>query len=276
MLSDTMPFYHQNQVEKYWDYATRFCALRSKKIRIKGGEISVLDDSGCSNKEQLSEIIKGVMLRRLKKDVLSELPTKSKTIIPICSVNKQDEKDFMANLQSDSQGTIPRAEIIEKYRKYAINKKLPEAIKFISDIAENEKVIVGIHHREPANKLYQALKEFNPLAISGKTTPEQRQKIVNDFQNKPEHRVIICSIKAAGVGITLTAASKVVILETMWSPGELEQFSDRAHRIGQTNNVDVYYLVIRKSIDSGMMAILVNKNKNISEIVDGNIKELFT
>lgn len=87
------------------------------------------------------------------------------------------------------------------------------------------------------------------IRIDGRTPPAARQEYVNKFQQDDSCKVAVLSILAAGVGITLTAASTVVFAEMHWTPGVLEQAEDRAHRIGQKSAVNVHYLCAPGSID---------------------------
>lgn len=256
----------------YRSFTIRYCNAGFKYIPTMYGQKRIWDDSGASNKQELHNLLSNYMLRRLKQDVLTELPAKTKSIIPIC--NGEDNVDALfkaeiAGTEQDNYQGLPKAALIEQYRMWAVEKKMAESIKFISEIAENEKVVVGIHHRKPGQDIMLALAKYKPLSISGGDTPEHRQQAVNDFQTKPEHRVIIVSIKAGGMGITLNAASKVVIMQPTWTPGELTQFEDRCHRLGQINPVNIYYLTLRNSIEAAMFHLLIEKNKTITEIVEG-------
>ena len=115
--------------------------------------------------------------------------------------------------------------------------KLNDVVDYVSDIVESgEKIIIFIHLKEVA----QHLKKMFPAAvtITGDDNNVERQRAVDSFQNDPDCQVIICSIKAAGVGLTLTASSRVAFVELPWHPADVEQCEDRAHRIGQKNSVN--------------------------------------
>ena len=283
MLLGMFPSSEHWYLGDWFHFTKRFCGGYFQEITVKGWKkIKVYNDSGATNKDQLSELLKKIMIRRLKKDVLPELPQKSKIIIPIEDSDEAVEQDFQARIdQAKATDTdlgdqrIPAAAIVEEYRKYAINKKLPESIKFVSEICENEKCVVGAHHKEAIIQLKIGLAQYNPLVITGDTPVDERFAIVKSFQEDPKHKVIICSIKAAGVGLTLTAASKLVVCEPTWTPSDLFQFEDRIHRISQEDNVEIYYLTLRNSIDMAMFKLLTEKQETISHIVDNNKQGFF-
>lgn len=107
------------------------------------------------------------------------------------------------------------------------------------------------------------------IRIDGSTPSAQRQALVDLFQDTPTCRVAVLSITAAGVGLTLTAASNVFFAELFYNPGALMQAEDRAHRIGQQDTVNVQYLVARNTIDEQLFRILNNKISVLGETLDG-------
>jgi hypothetical protein len=114
-----------------------------------------------------------------------------------------------------------------------------------------------------------ALKEFNPVKVTGSVKNEDRQKAVDTFQTDKKCRVFVGNIKAAGVGLTLTAASHVIFVEASWSPADIQQAADRCHRIGQKDNVTVDLLTISESIDSLVLHSVLTK----MDVIDRIIKE---
>jgi SWI/SNF-related matrix-associated actin-dependent regulator 1 of chromatin subfamily A len=111
--------------------------------------------------------------------------------------------------------------------------------------------------------------------ITGKINKEQRQKAVEQFQNDPETRGIICSISAAGVGLTLTEADHEIFVEMPWTPAETDQCEARAHRMGQKNNVLVSYLLADKSLDVAKFN-LVEKKRQIMKFSSGKFENVNT
>ena len=115
-------------------------------------------------------------------------------------------------------------------------------------------------------------REYGTMAvkIDGSVSSEKRQAAVDSFQNDPDVRMFIGNIQAAGVGITLTAASNVVFLELPWNSSLLEQAEDRCHRIGAKNAVNIYYILGADTIDASMAGMIVDKKKIINEIMAEN------
>ena len=107
--------------------------------------------------------------------------------------------------------------------------------------------------------------------VDGRVTLEERQEAVDRFQNDPRCRVFIGQTTAAGVGITLTAASTVAFVESDWVPGKLTQAEDRAHRIGQNDSVSVYHLVFDKSLDARMLQLVLEKQSVQDAALDSEV-----
>ena len=119
------------------------------------------------------------------------------------------------------------------------------------------------------------MKEFPNISvkIDGSVSAEQRDRNVLAFQRHENIRLFVGNIKAAGVGITLTAASNVAFIEFPWSPGELVQAEDRLHRIGQKESVTVYYLLADGTIEEKMAKMLDEKRIVLDKILDGEQTE---
>ena len=111
------------------------------------------------------------------------------------------------------------------------------------------------------------------VKIDGSVSLKKRQEAVDSFQNNPKVKLLIGNIKAAGVGITLTAASNAAIIQFPWTPGELVQASDRIHRISQTKKVTIYNMVGEDTIEEKIIDTLIKKEKIISQILDGKWHE---
>ena len=107
------------------------------------------------------------------------------------------------------------------------------------------------------------------VKIDGSVAAKSRTEIVQEFQDNPSIRLFVGNIKAAGVGITLTAAHNVAFLELPWTPGELDQAEDRCHRIGQKNAVNVWYLLPKNTIEEKMAELIDEKRKVITAVLDG-------
>ncbi|MHC4356630.1 MAG: C-terminal helicase domain-containing protein, partial [Planctomycetota bacterium] len=146
--------------------------------------------------------------------------------------------------------------------------KIPHVVEHVENaIGGSGKVVVFAHHKDVVNGL---MDEFGDRAVklTGETPMAQRQEAVDRFQSDPTIQVFVGNIQAAGVGITLTAASHVVFAELDWVPGNITQAEDRCHRIGQTNSVLVQHLVFDESIDANMAHALTIKQDVLDRALD--------
>jgi SWI/SNF-related matrix-associated actin-dependent regulator 1 of chromatin subfamily A len=107
------------------------------------------------------------------------------------------------------------------------------------------------------------------VKIDGSVSAQKRSEIVDRFQNDPSVRLFVGNIKAAGVGITLTASHNVAFLELPWTPGLLDQAEDRCNRIGQKNAVNIWYLLPRDTIEERLAEMIDDKRKVITAVLDG-------
>ena len=141
-------------------------------------------------------------------------------------------------------------------------------MEWVKDFLETDnKLVIFAHHREFIEKLMIELQEFNPLKIIGGQDLEDRQKSIDNFQNDKNYRVIICSIKAGGVGITLTAACHIAFLEQGWTPAEHDQAEDRCYRIGTKNNVNIYYFVAKNTIEEKILQLINQKREIFKQLM---------
>ena len=136
-----------------------------------------------------------------------------------------------------------------------------------------EKVVVFIHQKEIANRILE--KYPKAVSVRGDDDTESRQKSVDNFQKNPAAQIIVCSIKAAGVGITLTASSRVAFIELPWHPADIEQCEDRCHRIGQKDSVQVTYFLGAETIDEDIYKIIKSK-REVSNVITGTNESIQT
>lgn len=264
---DTMAPY-----EDYRRFAYRFCEAHEGRWGF--------DVSGASNVEELGGRLRATcMIRRLKKDVLEQLPEKTLQIIPFeqdkhtKKIIEQKEYRYTFNIEDlkkhPEKGGV--GELAEIRHELALA-KLPESINYIYDLMESvDKLVIFAHHRDVIDHLHGMLKVYKPVVLTGGMSAEHKQKAVDSFQNDNETRIFIGQIQAAGTGLTLTKASDVVFVETSWVPGEIHQAIDRCHRIGQKSNVTARFLVVEKSLDEHMLKTIFDKEKIISKIANSSI-----
>jgi SNF2 family DNA or RNA helicase len=225
-------------------------------------------------------------VRRLKIDVLPQLPAKTRAIVPVELDNEAEyrlaERDVVAWLQSQpldlrelgaKVAAALRAERLVRLnalKLLAARGKLHAARAWIHDFCSSgERLVVFAHHRE----IQQALLEHfpNALHILGEDSPAARDAALHAFQEPdgPRNQLIVCSIEVAGQGLTLTRSSNVVFLELGWTPAKHDQAEDRCHRIGQQDAVNASYLLAAHTIDETISTLLERKRAVIGAVTDG-------
>ena len=149
--------------------------------------------------------------------------------------------------------------------------KVAPACEYIRAVVDaGNKVVVFAHHKTVIEHLCKEFKH-QQVCINGATPVHTRSEVVRQFQENEDIRVFIGNIQAAGVGITLTAASEIIFVEGDWVPGNLSQAEDRCHRISQTETLFVQHLVVEDTLDAIMARAIIRKQKNISNVVDKEI-----
>lgn len=216
--------------------------------------------------------------QRQKKDVLKELPDKMRSIV-LCDITTrkeyndamQDLSDYLKEYRNATDAQVERSmrgEIMVRIgvcKNISARGKLNEVFEYIDEITESgEKVVVFIHQKEIALKILERYPQA--VSVRGDDNQEQRQNAIDSFQNKPSTNVIVCSIKAAGVGITLTASSRVAFVELPWHPADCDQCEDRCHRIGQKDSVQVTYFLGNETIDQHIYDIIEKKRLVANEV----------
>ena len=255
----------KNGIGKDWmRFVTRYCAAFRKRI---GKNKFAWDTSGASNLEELGTKLKSFMIRRTKKDVLSQLPSKTRQTILIPNDNMarliSDERKAYNTYQQNKNGQALTN--LVNARIAVARKKLPLVIEHIEDVVEQgQKVCVFFHHHEIGDEL---LLHFPDAAhLDGRMKIEDRQANIEKFQNT-SCPIFLGSITAAGIGITLTAASVAVFAELSWVPADLLQAEDRIHRIGQTTPCLIQYMIVEDSIDEDITMALNEKKTVIDKIL---------
>jgi SWI/SNF-related matrix-associated actin-dependent regulator 1 of chromatin subfamily A len=249
----------------FFRFAKRYCNAR----QVWHGRSSHWDFTGASNLDELQERLRGsCMVRRLKADVLKELPAKRRQTIELeiegCQAELDAENDSWGDTDFVSVKARARVQFTEisSARAALALKKVPAVVEHVTDAFESSgKIILFAHHREVIAQLAEGLAQFNPVVITGETPVASRQAAVEAFQNDPSCRLIIGSIGAMGVGLTLTASSHVIFAELDWTPANVTQAEDRAHRIGQLESVLVQHLVVKGSLDARMVELLIQKQE---------------
>jgi len=257
----------------FWDYAQRYCGATHNGFG--------WDFGGAQNEDELHEkLVSTIMLRRLKKDVLKDLPPKVRTVIPLELSNRAeydkasaDFIEWLGEKDPDKVAAAERAETlvrIEKLKQLCIKGKGKQAVEWIRDYIEQDgKLVVFATHKATIKALQKHFPEIS-VVLDGSTAMKDRQAAVDRFQKDPKIKLFLGNIKAAGVGLTLTAASATCFVELGWTPGEHDQAEDRVHRIGQeADSVNAYYLVADGSVETEIAALLDEKRKVLAAVLDG-------
>ncbi|XP_076933368.1 uncharacterized protein LOC143599265 [Bidens hawaiensis] len=264
------------------EYGKRYC---------QGGFFGAYQ--GASNHEELHNLIKAtVMIRRLKKDVLSELPEKRRQQVFLdladkdmkqvnalfCELEVIKGKLKACKSKEDAESLkITERNIINKIYRESAEAKIPAVLDYLGTVIEAGcKFIVFAHHQPMIESIHQFLlkKKVGCIRIDSGTPAGSRQSLVNDFQEKDSIKAAVLSIKAVGVGLTLTAASTVIFAELSWTPGDITQAEARAHRIGQGYSVNVYFLLANDTVDDIMWDVVQSKLDNLGQMLDGHENSL--
>lgn len=150
--------------------------------------------------------------------------------------------------------------------------KVDRAADLAEEIIESgEKVIIFSVFKEPANMLFVKLRNYNPVLVTGDIKDEDVEKNKEKFQTDPNCKVMLATTQKAGTGLTLTAASYAIFIDTPWTAAEFEQAQDRIHRIGATKNVTIYELITKDTIDERVHEIVKDKEAISDFIIDDKI-----
>lgn len=253
-------------------FMTDYCSWSKDQAEEKAEALAHLSD----------KLYECCMIRREKKSVLTELPEKTRTDL-IVDLDPEGRKiyDTAADLREylEKYTGCTDVEIRRKMRMEALVKfmtlrslsakgKVAQAVDFVKTFLANGKpLILFCSYHE----IVDALKKAFPKAVSvtGRDSLIEKQASVDSFQSG-HSQLIICSIKAAGVGLTLTASSNVAFIEFPWTYADCCQCEDRAHRIGQKDNVTCYYMIGRNTIDRVLYAIIHEKKAIANQIMASN------
>ena len=242
------------------------------------------DFSGASNIKELHERTRSVAIRRLKKEVMAELPDKIRQLVDVVP-NNADMRQYRKTHQSwvneyqalKSSGALPAGFVLNmltELRHEAGRLKAKDAATWaINYYDSTEKpIIVFTHHRDVQDAVVQEYSKQGGKKygiIHGGVSAENRQRLVNNFQDG-QLSALFCSTVAAKEGLTLTAADTVLFVEREWVPGWEEQAEDRVNRIGQdAETVHALYLTVKGTIDEKFNAVVEEKRKVVAAVLDG-------
>ena len=279
----TLNLLRPHEFNSSFEYGKRYCDGHQQYIG-RGREVWNFD--GASNTDELHARTRDFCIRRLKKEVLTELPDKVRSIHNVMpskshvSSYKKVQQSWLNEWSAHvDQGTLPQGFVLNMLtdlRHECGRIKVDAAVDWIKNYTEitGKPVVVFAHHRDVLVAAAKALTndKDNQLRIGGITgsmKSEQRNTTVERFQNN-ELDVLFCSTVAAKEGITLTAADTVLFIEREWTPAWEEQAEDRVNRIGQeSNSVQAVYLTVTGTIDEKFNAVVEEKRKVIQAVLDG-------
>jgi SWI/SNF-related matrix-associated actin-dependent regulator 1 of chromatin subfamily A len=276
MTSRPMNYYNllniiESPVAQNWmAYAIRYC----QGYQFTAGKRKVWNVTGASNLEELRDRTSKQILRRLKEDVL-DLPDKIISPVYLRLKSKEYEElmgeyyDWFDNKKEESSSLTVQFSKLMKVRKVIANEKTKQTIEFAENIIEQgKKVIIFTNFTDTLQTIYQ---HFGKQAVylDGSCTKPHRQHAVDEFQDNEKIKVFVGNLKAAGVGLTLTAAEVVIMNDLSFVPAEHAQAEDRAYRYGQKSNVLVYYPLYENTIEGAIYDIL-NRKKEIIRTVMGD------
>ncbi len=233
--------------------------------------------NGLTNGEELHRMISKFMIRRFKKDVLKDLPPKNRVVIPM-QVEPEDlaeykayDEQFYQDVKDNKKSKKDQIGHLSKLRQQAFLAKKKQVVAWIKEyllLTEN-KLVVFIYHKQVFEML---MEEFGNIAVgvNGGTNVDDRQMLVDIFQNDDKIKLFIGQIKACGAGITLTKAPATCFLEFGNTVAQHTQAEDRVHRISQeADSVMAYYLIVEGTIEEDAMSTLNQKDKLLKSVMDG-------
>jgi SWI/SNF-related matrix-associated actin-dependent regulator 1 of chromatin subfamily A len=261
----------ESPVAQNWmAYAIRYC----QGYQFNAGKRKIWNVSGASNLEELRDRTSRQVLRRLKEDVL-DLPDKIITPVYLRLKSKEYETEvgeyynWYENKKEESKSLTIQFSRLMKVRQIIAEEKIKQTIELAENIIEQgKKVIIFTNFTDTLRKIHEHFGKQS-VYLDGSCTKPQRQYSVDQFQENDKIKVFVGNLKAAGVGITLTAGEACIMNDLSFVPSDHSQAEDRAYRYGQKSNVSVYYPIFENTIEGIIYDMLTNK-KNIFETVMGD------
>lgn len=277
-LFSLLNFIDPKEWDSFHSFGLRYCAGYESNFG--------WDYKGASNLEELFQRISPYFLRRLKSDVLKDLPPKTFTVLPLALTEKQ-QKEYekiekgvieIVNELGESEEVEGNSLFISslvKLRQFTSKIKREESLDFLQNYVDSkQKIVVFCSFLETASFIYEHFKE-SAVIFTGENNMQEKQDAVDRFQNSNDCYIFVGTIGAAGVGITLTSADTSLFIEEAWSPSDNIQAQDRIHRASQkSKNIRIIKFICEGTIDEYIEKILVQKESVITRVLDG--KEIIT
>jgi SWI/SNF-related matrix-associated actin-dependent regulator 1 of chromatin subfamily A len=288
---------------KEWDYLQKYCGARQIYIsRVK----KVWDFSGASNIPDLRQKLEKFTIRRLKEEVLTDLPDKliHNTTLELpepktyYEIENEAKEEFYETLFGDKQfytktgkkakheqaealldrymsvenkkRTTETLKIIEKLKQEAARQKVIASKDIFEELIETKtKCVVFTVHKKTAYELKNLY--CQSVVITGDIKENERMKAIDEFESNPKILFLFATIKTGGTGLNLQFCSNVIFIELDWTPAIHKQAEDRTHRIGQKNKVNINYLIMKDTIDEDIVEILQTKSEVIEGLIEGQL-----
>ncbi|KAF7653429.1 hypothetical protein LDENG_00082990 [Lucifuga dentata] len=253
---------------RFHDFGMRYCDAK----QMTWG----WDYSGSSNLGELKLFLEEcLMLRRLKSDVLAQLPAKQRKVVTVTidGVSTHTKAALSAAAKELAKGhhnKMEEKQALLVFYNHTAEAKLQAIMEYITDMLEcgREKFLVFAHHKVVLDHITSELgkKNISYIRIDGATPSAERQQLCENFQYSATTCVAVLSITAANMGLTLHSADLVIFTELFWNPGVLIQAEDRVHRIGQTSNVNIHYLVAKGTADDHLWPMIQEKMNVLEQV----------
>lgn len=262
----------------FYSFKKRYCIM---------GGFGGYEIVGYRNLDELQEQLDEIMLRRLKADVL-DLPEKTyvdeyvEMTAKQAIIYKEVTADIKSHIDEIKMANNPLAELIRMRQATGYtgilsttiqeSAKLDRMEELVADAVENgNKVVIFSNWTQMTAPIAKRLAKYNPAVITGEINADTRQQMVDKFQNNPNCHVMVGTIGALGTGLTLTAGTVEIFLDHPWNRALYDQAVDRCHRIGQRNNVTVYNILCKDTIDERIWDIVNKKGAMSDYMVDGKV-----
>mmetsp|Transcript_76152 Transcript_76152/g.134442 ORF Transcript_76152/g.134442 Transcript_76152/m.134442 type:complete len:568 (-) Transcript_76152:100-1803(-) len=262
-----------------------FCQRYCNEKQVWQGRRHVSQWDGSRLGDEMNALLSTVMIRRMKNEVLTQLPSKrrQRIVLEKLSGDKDVLKDLnekMRNFKGREAEALSEASggggAPELFRLTGLAKKeaVADYVEYL--VLADCKFLLFAHHQDVLDHMQQKLEKLKTgfIRIDGKTPSQKREDLVNEFRSKPEKQVAILSITACGQGLNLQVCSTVVFAELHWTPGMLQQAEDRVHRMGQKNCVNVHYLIAKDTLDDSLYSMLERKHQDVGQLLDGQRSHL--
>lgn len=302
----------RGQIGDFYRFQSRYCQRGEDAEVWRGGrKVKYRTWHGAKNENELGFLLRsgadgcGCMIRRLKRDVMKDLPSKTRSLVELDvpadihllaeaegstfdeverlrleleaanggSTLMEVADDYVSKVETLRNKIRAKMSELARIRRQLGETKAPFVLRYVNDMLESvDKIVVFTYHRSVSEYIHENV-DCESVLYYGGLTDGKRQEAVDRFQNDPNVRVFVGSIAASGVGLTLTASHTVVFAELDWTPAMVVQAEDRCHRKGQTTPVTVYQVIVDGSIDARIARKLLSKQRISDHILEDNYEQ---